>query len=122
MRTTESEVGEIMGQQSFNLDPFIVTANQIIEAKGITNNLSDETLTEIEKYLAAHIATVRAPLMSRQSISDASEEYIRAGGDKGLSATDFGQVVLNLDVTGTFADSDKSGAEIQSYDVLTTDL
>ena len=119
-RTTPTEVTKVMGEVSFDLEPFIHTANVMIDHM-ISSLLSETILTEIEKYLAAHFACLREPQIFSETIDDAKVSYMRKVAGPGLESTDYGQTVLQLDSTGILANSMKPAAGIYAPDVLTED-
>lgn len=121
VRVTEADVEEIMGDQSFSLDPYIDTAHRIVEDSLSGEGLSEATLTEIEKYYTAHIATLRNPVVKREVIDDAEIEYMRTSG-MGLLSTSFGQIVNQLDTTGILRQNSKNPAYFWAPDILTEDL
>ncbi len=120
-RVSVLDVESIMGEQTFSLVPFINTANVIVN-NYLLGKMSEEVLTEVERYLAAHLACVRADRAVYESIGDASVKYMRTIGGPGMASTDFGQIVLQLDTSGTLAESEKPGASIYAPDVLTRDV
>ena len=64
-------------------------------------DLTDETLAEIEKWLAAHMATVtRERLIKEAGAGGAVVKYAGKWDDE-LSSTQFGQMVLMLDTSNT---------------------
>ena len=120
VRVLPEDVEAIMSSQSFDLWPFIEVANKYVDNQLSSTSLDDETLTQIEKFLAAHFATVRSPLKVSVEVEDAREEYRRASGSN-LNSTEYGQVAVSLDTTGTLVSSMKPKAKIESYDILTED-
>lgn len=118
MRTTEEEVLEIMSTNltAAQIIPFLSTANAIVTARlaSATPALSDTILAEIEKQLAAHLASVksRTPFIS-ESIGDASGTFGYKGGE-GLKATPYGEMVLLLDTTGALLEAGKTYATIET--------
>lgn len=97
---SDSEVKEILETDLANLQPFIDTANVIVQ----DIDVSDELKTEIEKWLAAHFASMRDQRVDSKSISDKSEDYEGETG-MGYQATRYGQQAMQLDPTGTLAES-----------------
>jgi hypothetical protein len=92
---------------------FITTANTIINkvfANDVT--MSEEVLTEIEKWLAAHlIASTVFRTTSEEKLGDASVKYTGEWGKK-LESTPYGQMVLILDSSGLMANAGKMSASI----------
>lgn len=101
-RVTAAEVLEIMPQDtvltSVSILPFITSAN-IFVTDVLTDLLTDETLKEIERWLAAHMATVVRERLSKEA--GAGGAYIKYAGNWGeeLSSTQYGQMVLMLDTS-----------------------
>jgi hypothetical protein len=104
-RTTDSEVKKIISLNSItDTTSFITTANLLVTQNLGNSGLSDDMLTEIEKYLTAHLLALHPDerQLIDQKLGDATDKL---GGDfgKGLDFTQFGQTVKMLDTTGTFA-------------------
>lgn len=125
-RATPTDIEDIMGEQSFTLDPFIAPANRIVEDNLVGKGIDEDTLTQIEIFIACHLVSLRAPVKTRESIRDASVSYQRGDTGMGLAATEYGQTAMTLDPTSTLAsmstslsDGSTTMAEIDSYDVLT---
>lgn len=101
-RVTAAEVLEIMPQDtvltSVSILPFITSANTFV-TDVLTDLLTDETLKEIERWLAAHMATVVRERLSKEA--GAGGAYIKYAGNWGeeLSSTQYGQMVLMLDTS-----------------------
>ena len=89
------------------LNVFLTTATTLVDAELVGAGLSDALLKEIEKYLAAHFASlkgIRAGI-STQRVDDASETYSVAGANmRSLQGTHFGQAAIALDISGRLAD------------------
>ena len=102
-RTTDTEVKKIISLNSVtDTTPFIDTANLLVTKHLGNSGLSADDLTQIEKYLTAHLLTLHnneRQLKSRK-LGDATDTYAGAFG-KGLEFSQFGQMVLMLDSTGT---------------------
>lgn len=58
-----------------------------------------DTITLIEKYLAAHFANLAYPSKTRRSIGPLSESFLLKAFD-GLNSTRYGQTAVSLDPTG----------------------
>jgi hypothetical protein len=99
-RVTTDEVKEIFKTSLTNLSAFITAANLVVENNLASSGYSDETKKEIERWLAAHFASVRSPTLRSSSLGDASEAYSRGKLGIGLSFTEFGQQVRMLDHKG----------------------
>lgn len=101
-RVSTQEVKNILETSLGNdqISAFIISANLIV-----TNSLSavgydDNTLKEIEKWLSAHLASIRSPVISEEEIGDAKNTYQRGEVEKGLDSTFYGQHVKLLDTEG----------------------
>jgi len=67
----------------------------------LSTSLSAAMLTEIEKWLTAHLITIsRERMAAKEEAGGARIEYIGAFG-AGLSSTPYGQTAIALDNTGT---------------------
>jgi len=106
-RVTAAEVLAIM--DGVTLDTPVV--NGYINSAGITidanivpiGKLSADVLKELEKWLAAHLISItRERLTTKEGAGGAYVEYAGVFGE-GLKSTQYGQMVLFLDTTGTFA-------------------
>lgn len=119
MRSDEDAVLAIMttGLTSEQVWPFLLTANLLVTNHLSSSGLGATTLAEIEKYLAAHLASVRSKFGIREKIGEA-EVWTGYQGGPGLQATPYGETVLMLDTTGTLA-SKMSG---KTVDVATFDF
>jgi len=78
----------------------------------IASELSDcggsTALAEIQKYITAHLLTLREPLIRRESVAEVTVEYLRQTGANlggGLASTPYGQTALDLDCSGILAES-----------------
>lgn len=86
------------------VDAFITTANLIVtDVLGSDTTLSTAQLTEIEKWLTAHLlASTREKQEQKEKVGDADVTYQGKTG-MGLDATMYGQQVKILDTTGKMA-------------------
>lgn len=88
--------------------PFLNTAALLVSEHLGDAGLSDEILTEIELWLAAHLVAVRDPRAANKVLDDVSIAYegrSRVGSvdAAGLQTTSYGKQVLLLDPTGRLA-------------------
>lgn len=86
---------------------FINTAHRIIEDVLTGEGLSEETLKEVEQYLAAHLLTLRDPRVSTEKIGQEYSATYQGQSGLGLEATQYGQVAITLDPTGKLAAASK---------------
>lgn len=123
MRTTAAEVKEIMatGLTETQIIPFLTTANAMVTARLASSGLSDATLEEIEKYLAAHFASIKSKYAIREKIGEA-DSWTGYKGGVGLAATPYGEVAQMLDTTGTLANElGKETVGIATFDFALDD-
>ena len=83
---------------------FVKTANHLVDTHLLGKGLNDETLRQIELYLAAHFLTVaeEGGAIMRDAYGDASTLYANVYS-AGLSMTRFGQQAMLFDTSGTLA-------------------
>lgn len=115
-RVTASEVLEIMNTQltEDQLAPFIKSANLTVTSiLGESTVLSEDQLTEIERWLAAHFASVLDPLPVREIIGEAEASYQGKFGMQ-LQSTTYGQTAMSLDITGSLANLGKTKAYLKN--------
>jgi hypothetical protein len=92
------------------IDAFITAANLTVTKLLADEDLSDDQLREIERWLAAHfIASTRERQVAQETAGQADTTYVGKSG-MGLDATFYGQQAKILDTSGTLASlSDKIG-------------
>jgi len=116
MRTTEEDVLDIMDTPltTAQITPFLTAANAIVTDRlaSAAPALSTTILAEIEKQLAAHLASVRSKFAIREKMGEADATYGYQGGE-GLKATPYGEMVLLLDTTGTMANAGRPYATFE---------
>lgn len=106
-RATDADVNILMDTVGQVYTSFIATANLIVNEELVGQPASgpptEARLTEIEKYLAAHYATLAKEHggIVREVQGDAAQTYV-APSDKmaGLMTTRFGQQAVALDNSG----------------------
>ena len=84
------------------LSAFVNSAHYLIQANLLSSGLSNDILTEIHKYLAAHFASLRDQRIESERVADVSMKY-QGKTDMGLNATFYGQTALMLDTSGSLA-------------------
>ena len=117
VRTTDSAVKQIISLRKLSdTTPFITTANLLVTELLGSSSLSSDLLTEIERYLAAHLVALHPDerQIEEQEIGDTRDKYVGKFA-MGLQSTQFGQTVLMLDTTGVFA---SQGLKAASLDVI----
>lgn len=105
-RTTATEVKQILATDLDDtiVDAFIVGANALVtEVIGNNTSLTDILKEEIERWLTAHlIASTRERQLKSGEASGAKAVYQGTTGKK-LESTLYGQQVMLLDASGSFA-------------------
>jgi len=113
---TATEVKAIMDNcivDDLVVDTFIIAAHETIikvftDSTGITTTL----LKEIERWFTAHmVASVLDRTTAEEKIGDLDIKYAAKYGAN-LSSTPYGQMVMQLDVTGKMSNIGKMGASI----------
>jgi hypothetical protein len=107
-RTNAILVGQIIKVKAgTDLTPFIDAANHLVDAVclvvpvgGIT--YTEDQLTRIETWLAAHHYAILDPRSERERISTLTKQ-IETKVDLGLDVTRYGQMAMRLDVNGGLA-------------------
>ena len=116
-RTTAADVKIIIDTSLADpdIESIIKTANVLVSAELGSAGLGEDLLTEIERYLTAHlIASTRERMAKKEGAGGASIEYAGAFG-AGLDATPYGQTVKALDTSGRM--SSLSGKRASMYAV-----
>jgi len=117
-RVTDDEVFEIIETSLTDIDVFINTANLMVTGYLTGKGLSDATMKEIEKYISAHILSLRDPRTKSVGVDVLSESYQGQWG-LGLNGTSYGQTAILLDTSGTLAMLAKNGgAQASSMNVI----
>lgn len=107
-RVTSTDVTDIIATtlDITQVNAFIDTANLLVDMKLGASALDETLLTQIEKYLAAHLICLRDPRMQTKGTStqmgNLNTSY-QGRTDMRLEATQYGQTVQMLDPTGLFA-------------------
>ena len=123
MRTTATAVKEIMTTRLTETEilPFLSTANALVTAHLGSSGLSDALLEEIEKYLAAHFASIRSKYGIRTKIGEA-DTWTGYKGGPGLDATPYGETAKMLDTTGTLENLlGKGTVDVATFDFALDD-
>ncbi len=85
-----------------DVEPFVRTANLVVTEHLGTSGLSEETLAEIELWLAAHFVCIHDQQLSAIGMGTANYRFNGKTG-MGLDFTPYGQHVKFLDTTGVLA-------------------
>ena len=115
-RTTNTLVKDIMetALSDAQIDAIIPMASRMVDDNLASSDLSTATLTDIETWLTAHlIAMGKERQAEEERVNDIWITYQGNFGE-GLKSTTFGQMVLILDTTGSFASLIKMKASIRS--------
>ena len=110
IRVSSDNVRSLLQDDSADVFPFIMVANDIVDALLIGSGLSTTILARIEAFLACHFYLLSSPELVREEYDRARFEYVRAKVDEGFRATKWGQMALALDTTGTLRGANKSQA------------
>ena len=102
-RATEEEVTRIIdtAYTDEQVTPFLTPAGLLVDAVLSGEGYSEELLTQIECWLAAHFVAVADPRVAQEGIGDLSVTYDGKTA-MGLNQTRYGQQVLILDWHGRF--------------------
>lgn len=106
---SDEDVREILDTDLTDLTPFIDTAH--LEVKNLS--YSEERKVQIEKWLAAHFASIRDKEVDAKVIEGDREDYAGETG-RGYESTRYGQQALSLDVKGELG----SGTKRVSFDYV----
>ena len=114
-RVVSADVQAITGT-TLDYTPFIMAATLVIDRTLSTAGYSLALLTEIERWLAAHFAAARDPLVSRRQLGDSAISYERGKLGDGLLSTPYGQQVALLDSSGLLAET--VGGRVAQFEVF----
>ena len=123
MRTTSELVATIIEVDSnINLDPFILSANELVTEFCSDADYTETRLELIERYLAAHFYTLRDPRPVREEAGSVAVTYESKVGLR-LSVSHYGQHAMILDTAGGLATlSEQKPSVTVSVDWMGTDL
>ncbi len=104
VRTTVLDVKNILDDTTVPdtiLSAYVESANVFVTATLTGKNLSNALLTEIEKWIAAHMVTITRDRVAKEE--GAGGAYIKYAGEwgMGLASTSYGQMAINLDTSNT---------------------
>ncbi len=106
VRTNATDVKIIMDNVTLLdtiVNSYIISANAMVTDVLGGSGIAEATLTEIERWIAAHLITVtRERTAKKEAAGPASIEYAGEFGT-GLSSTAYGQAAIALDYTGKLA-------------------
>ena len=117
-RTTEEEVLAILPADTVldygQLDPYILSANVLVTDL-LEDEHTDAVLTEIEKWLAAHMASVVRERLIKEAGAGGAEVTYAGWWTDGLGATQYGQMVLMLDTSNKLRNLQKGNKAAWAY-------
>ena len=116
VRTNSTDVLAILDNCEVDTDVIddLITAASALVDKVFTGDtdMSTTLLTEIEKWLTAHMISVSLHrTTSDEKVGDASQRFTGQWG-KMLESTPYGQMVLTMDFTGKMSRAGKAAASI----------
>lgn len=99
-KVSQSDVEAVFDTDIADLTPFIDAAHRVlVDEVQPESDLSDSRLQDIEKHLAAHMASTMDPRVSEFGAGDTRVRFQGKSGE-GLRATRYGQAALALDTSG----------------------
>jgi len=110
-RTTFRKVREIYDSQltDENIEQYIGIASGMVDD---ISGLDDDRLAEIERFLTAHLIIITKERRGvQEELGEARIRFSNIFGE-GLMATEYGQMVAELDTTGTLKAMGKKQASI----------
>jgi hypothetical protein len=120
-RTTVDDVKEILDTGSLTdaqITAFIGAATILVDDVSGDSCMDATRLAEIERWLAAHLVSMRALQPVREKIGDASVTYgtSDAALGQGLKSTLYGQQALALDCSGILGRSSAPKMSVKTID------
>ena len=115
-RTTAAEVQQIIDTEvSTTIIDVMITPAKLVVTSELGGELSSALLTEIEKWLAAHLIKMSWEKDKESvKIGEAEEKYAKLGLN--LDGSTYGQTVKLLDTTGKLANLGKKEASITAVE------
>ena len=102
-RTTSILVGGIIEvDANITLTPFIEAANELVTECCSSSGYTALRLAQIEKWLSAHLYTVRDPRAESEKAGSVSEKF-QSKVDLGFDTSHYGQMAMRLDTEGGLA-------------------
>jgi hypothetical protein len=107
-RTSETLLGEIFDlDEDIDTSAAITDGNLLVDQVCLDSDYSEELLTRIETYLAAHFLAIRDPRTSFETIGEIQDRF-EGKTDMGLRFTRYGQQAILLDTAGNLAKLDNT--------------
>lgn len=102
-RTSETAVDKLIDVDStIDIEQFIEVANELVTEVCSDSDYSDARLEKIERFLAAHLYTVRDPRVSQEAIGSLRSAF-QGVTAKFFESSIYGQHALLLDTDGNLA-------------------
>ena len=119
VRTTATEVKDVITTSltDVQVDTFISTANVMVNAHLSGSGLGEGLLTEIEKYITAHLIAMTKDQKPMEVEIDGVKEKYQGKTGMNLQATFFGQIAVALDSTGKLSMVGKGRTSIKAIDL-----
>lgn len=114
---TVDDVEDLMQDSSLSdsyVTSVLTTVDRILSKvyEYYTDTISDNLLTELQKYYAAHIiASTTSRMAAEEQVGDARIKYT-GKWDVGFNSTPYGQILLALDPSGLIAKTGLKSASI----------
>lgn len=102
-RVTAEQVKRIIPTKldETQVQPFVDSANVFVDTRLLNKGLSEATLAEIEKWVACHMIALSHERTSvKEQAGGSGIEYAGVYGE-GLRMTQYGQMAIQLDSSGT---------------------
>jgi len=99
-RVTDADVKQIL-DTDVSTTPFILSANLLVDQWLLDKGLSEALLTEIERWVAAHLTCMLDPRESQKRMGDQAVSFDQGTLTEGLGWTRYGQQAMLLDSSGT---------------------
>jgi hypothetical protein len=103
-RTTAIDVKAIMEENELTdpqIEAYITGANLFVTGHLDGKGLTVATMTEIERWYAAHLIAMTKERQIKKAGAGGAEVEYTGYWSYGLLATNYGQVAISLDTTGT---------------------
>lgn len=104
-RVTDEQLRAVVGAAADEVVTFYIDdANLLVNETLVGHGLSEDRLTVIEKYLAAHlyVLTVERGGLTKDKVGESEQGYVDFTG-KGIASTRFGSLAISLDTSGQLA-------------------
>lgn len=125
-RVQNQEVKDILDTDVIDFSAFISAAEILIDKTLVASNVITDTtqLKEIERWLAAHLFSVKEPQVKNIKTGTTGAAFF-TGGDSivggvslGLQTTMYGRQVMMLDTSGELASLGMQEASVETLDAI----